>query len=99
MAVKIGVVMDPIEGISFKKDSTLAMLWAAQQKGWEIWYMEQHHLFSRDGVAQATMAPLEVFMDSEKWFEREDYQTRKLSEHQLFTVRLKIFPIDWLYRE
>ena len=26
-------------------------------------------------------------------------QTRKLSEHQLFSVRLKIFPIDWFYRE
>ncbi|WP_420599408.1 glutathione synthase [Neptuniibacter sp.] len=87
MAVKIGVVMDPIDGISFKKDSTLAMLWAAQQKGWEIWYMEQHHLFSRDGEAKAKMAPLKVFMDPENWFEREDYQTRKLSDLDVILMR------------
>lgn len=87
MAVKLGVVMDPIDGITYKKDSTLAMLWAAQQKGWEIWYMEQHHLFSRDGEAQAKMAPLEVFMDPENWFKREEYQTRKLSDLDVILMR------------
>lgn len=87
MAVKIGVVMDPIEGISFKKDSTLAMLWAAQQKGWEIWYMEQHHLFSRDGEAKAKMAPLKVFMNPVNWFEREEYQTRTLSDLDVILMR------------
>ncbi|MGB0204518.1 MAG: glutathione synthase [Neptuniibacter sp.] len=87
MAVKLGVVMDPIDGITYKKDSTLAMLWAAQQKGWEIWYMEQHHLFSRDGEAKAKMAPLEVFMDPENWFKREEYQTRKLSDLDVILMR------------
>jgi glutathione synthase len=87
MAVRLGVVMDPIDGITYKKDSTLAMLWAAQQKGWEIWYMEQHHLFSRDGEAKAKMAPLEVFMDPENWFKREEYQTRKLSDLDVILMR------------
>ena len=44
MAIKLGIVMDPIDDIAFKKDSSLAMLWAAQQKGWELWYMEQQDL-------------------------------------------------------
>lgn len=87
MAVRLGVVMDPIDGITYKKDSTLAMLWAAQQKGWEIWYMEQHHLFSRDGEAKAKMAPLEVFMDPENWFKREEYQTRTLSDLDVILMR------------
>ncbi len=87
MAVRLGVVMDPIDGITYKKDSTLAMLWAAQQKGWEIWYMEQHHLFSKDGEAKAKMAPLEVFMDPENWFKREEYQTRKLSDLDVILMR------------
>ena len=30
MAVKIGIIMDPIESINFKKDTTLAILLAAQ---------------------------------------------------------------------
>jgi len=30
----LGVVMDPIESINYKKDTTLALLWAAQDRGW-----------------------------------------------------------------
>ena len=33
MTLQIGVVMDPIESINVKKDTTLAMLLAAQRKG------------------------------------------------------------------
>jgi len=33
MSLKIGVVMDPIGNINFKKDSTLAMLLEAQSRG------------------------------------------------------------------
>ncbi len=58
MSLKIGVVMDPIESISYKKDSTLAMLWAAQARGWSLVYMEQSDLYVRDGKAMARMAPL-----------------------------------------
>ena len=37
----LGVVMDAIEGIQPKKDSTLAMLLAAQRKGWTLTYFRQ----------------------------------------------------------
>ena len=87
MAIKIGIVMDPIDHINYKKDSSLAMLWAAQSKGWEIWYMEQQHLFSRDGLAQATMAPMTVAMNPEKWFERGEYVTRALADLDVILMR------------
>lgn len=78
MTVKIGIVMDPIEAISFKKDSSLAMLWAAQRKGWEIWYMEQKDLYLRDGKVLAKMAPVTVDMNPEKWFDRGEYQVQEV---------------------
>lgn len=87
MTIKIGIVMDPIEDISFKKDSSLAMLWAAQQKGWELWYMEQQDLFSRDGKVKAMMAPLSVKMDPEDWYYRGEYQERNLSELNVILMR------------
>ena len=68
MSVKIGVVMDPIAKLNYKKDSTLAMLWAAQDRGWELYYMEQHDLLMDQGVAKANMAALEVFRNSEHWY-------------------------------
>jgi len=41
MSIKLGVIMDPIGSINYKKDSTLAMLLAAQKRGWTLSYMEQ----------------------------------------------------------
>ncbi|WP_261842662.1 glutathione synthase [Aliamphritea ceti] len=79
MTIKIGIVMDPVEDISFKKDSSLAMLWAAQRKGWEIWYMEQQDLYLRDGKVLAKMAPMTVAMDPDNFFQRGEYQIQEVS--------------------
>ncbi len=87
MTLKVGIVMDPIEGINYKKDSSLAMLWAAQQKGWELWYMEQRHLFLRDGKARAQMAPLTVDKNPEHWFNRGEYQTQDLASLDVILMR------------
>jgi len=53
MSRKIGVVMDPIESINFKKDTTLGLLWAARDKGWSLFYMQQGDLYLRDGQTYA----------------------------------------------
>ena len=45
MSRKLGVVMDPIETIQYKKDTTLAVLWAAQDRGWSLFYMTPDALF------------------------------------------------------
>ncbi|MBR9885229.1 MAG: glutathione synthase [Oceanospirillales bacterium] len=87
MTIKVGIVMDPIESITFKKDTSLALLWAAQRKGWELHYMEQRHLFMRDGTVQAQMAPLSVSMDPNGWFERGEYQTRPLADLDVVLMR------------
>ncbi len=87
MTIKVGIVMDPIESITYKKDTSLALLFAAQRKGWELWYMEQQHLFLRDGVVYAAMAPLQVAMDPEQWFERGDYVELPLTELDVILMR------------
>ena len=51
MSIQLGVVMDPIESIKIVKDSTFAMLLAAQARGWTIHYIELDDLFLRDGTA------------------------------------------------
>ena len=45
MSLKLGVVMDPIGSIHYKKDTTLALLWAAQDRGWALFYIEPDGLF------------------------------------------------------
>jgi glutathione synthase len=57
---RIAVLMDPIGGIKPKKDSTLAMMLAAQARGIQLSYFEQQHLWVRDGVALARLRPVTV---------------------------------------
>jgi glutathione synthase len=87
MTIKVGIVMDPIESITYKKDTSLALLWAAQRKGWELHYMEQRHLYLRDGKVAANMAPLRVAMDPDGWFERGEYVSRPLTDLDVVLMR------------
>ena len=87
MTLKLGVVMDPIEAINYKKDSTLAMLWAAQERGWQLFYLEQSGLYLRDGVAMGRIAELSVKRDPNDWFERGEYQDLPLTELDVLLMR------------
>lgn len=63
------VVMDPIANIKYAKDTTLALLWAAQDKGWQLLYAEPKHLYLDQGKAHGTLRPLKVWRDPQGWFE------------------------------
>jgi len=65
---RLAVVMDPIADIKYAKDSTLAMLLAARARNWDLWYLEQHDLSLRDGVAWGRARPLAVRADPVTWF-------------------------------
>ncbi|MDT3719138.1 glutathione synthase [Pseudomonas oryzihabitans] len=81
MSIRLGIVMDPIERISYKKDSSLAMLWAAKARGWTLHYFEMQDLYQVDGEARGRGRQLEVFQDPERWFafgENVDLPLREL---------------------
>ncbi|WP_137819320.1 glutathione synthase [Pseudomonas sp. 2FG] len=87
MSVRLGIVMDPIARISFKKDSSLAMLLAAQARGWSLFYMEQPDLYQIGGEARARMRPLKVFEDPQHWFELDAESDLPLSELDVILMR------------
>ena len=87
MSVRVGIVMDPIAGISYKKDSSLAMLLAAQDRGWTLFYMEQQDLYLNEGKARARMKPLNVFANPEKWFELDAETDTALSDLDVILMR------------
>jgi glutathione synthase len=76
MAIKLGIVMDPISGIDIKKDSSFAMLLEACGRGWDVRYMELNDLYLRDGQTSARMRDLQVERDTRRWYrfgtEREE---------------------------
>ncbi|MFT0212018.1 glutathione synthase [Pseudomonas sp. F1_0610] len=87
MSIRLGIVMDPINQINFKKDSSLAMLLAAQEKGWSIFYMEQHDLYQKRGQARARMRSLRVFHDPSHWFELGEEEDQLLSSLNVILMR------------
>jgi glutathione synthase len=94
--VRLVVVMDPLEAIKPYKDSTLAILLAAQARGWELNYAEQKDLWLRDGVAWGRLAPLRVYDDLGTWFAREAAQVAKLGDYDVILMR-KDPPFDMEY--
>jgi glutathione synthase len=87
MSIRLGVVMDPIDRINYKKDATMAMLWTAQDRGWELYYMEQPDLYLDQGVARGTLRPLQVFRDPEAWYSMGEPQDRALAELNVILMR------------
>ena len=96
MSLKIGVVMDPIGEINFKKDSTMAMLLEAQSRGWQLYYIEQADLYMAHDLARAKMKPLKVFDDIKNWYQLEIAEDQPLDSLDAILMR-KDPPFDMNY--
>lgn len=96
--IRIGIVMDPIESITIKKDTTFAMMLEAQRRGWILYYMQQHDLFVDDGVAYATACTVSVQDEQAGWFELDQKKTLPL--HDLDVVLMRKDPpfnMEYIY--
>ncbi len=87
MTVQLGVVMDDIATIKPYKDSSFAMLLAAQARGWMLWYMELSDLFLRDGVAYAQMRSVQVIDNKTNWFELGEVHLQPLHSLNVILMR------------
>lgn len=90
--------MDPIESIVVKKDTTLAMLLAAQSRGWVIHYMLQSDLYMDQGEVFARMQTLSVMDDEKKWFTFGSKSDQALTELDVILMRKDPpFDLDYVY--
>lgn len=94
--MKIGVVMDPIEAINIKKDSTFAMMLEAQRRGWEIHYMQMGDLSLEQGKPLARTQVVTLQEDPQHWFDVVSAQEISLSELDAVLMR-KDPPFDTEY--
>lgn len=98
MSIRLGIVMDPIQAIHFHKDSSLAMLLEAANRGWSIHYFEQKDLFVRDGKAWGNSRTLNVFNDPAQWFKLSEYQRVELSSLDVILLRKDPpFDLEYIY--
>lgn len=87
MTLQLGVVMDPIASIKPQKDSTLAMLLAAQKRGWSIHYMLQSDVYLLNGISYAHMQTLTVEDHTQHWFNLGKTTEQALQELDIILMR------------
>ncbi len=102
MAIQLGIVMDPIEQIKIAKDSSFAMMLAAQRRGWTLHYMNQRDIFSDGDSSRAVTRIIEVEDNPKGWFSVVSEQELALSELDVVLMRkdppfnLKYITTTWL---
>ena len=96
MAIRLGIISDPISGFNIKKDTGFAMMLSAQQRGYELYYMEMDDLFLYQGQARATASKATVFDNEDNWYALEEKQDIALSDLDVVLMR-KDPPFDTEY--
>jgi glutathione synthase len=85
--MKLAFVMDPISQISYKKDSTLAMMVEAQEKGHEIFYIEPNCLFFNSDKPCAEFSPISVKYEESSWYEKGENNISSLNFFDAILMR------------
>ncbi len=98
MRVKIGVLMDSIATIHYKKDTTLAMLWEAARRGWDIFYFEQKDVFLKNNAVLANAKKINVFANPDCWYEITETCCIALDELNVILMRKDPpFDLEYIY--
>lgn len=95
MSLKIAYVMDPMEGINIHKDSTFAMMEAAQHHGFVNYYLQPHQLYFANDRAMGIMQHVSV-QRSDVFFKASESEHLPLSDMDAVIMR-KDPPFDMHY--
>jgi glutathione synthase len=87
MSRRVGILMDPIANIHYKKDTSLALAWAVCDRGWTLFYLEQSDLYIREGRTRARVRPLEVYRDPAHWYDLGEVEDIDLNTLDILLMR------------
>ena len=93
MTIKLGIVMDPIESINIKKDTSFAMMLEAQKRGYEIYYMQVNDLYIDNGEPRASVKQISLKEDPAAFFKVNKELDINLGELSVLLMR-KDPPVD-----
>ena len=90
-------IADPLESFKLKKDSTLAMMCAAQQMGHRLWFCQSRNILWKDDLVVADCQTLAVKASSTSWFELGAIEARSLKSFSAVVMRTDPpFDIEYL---
>jgi glutathione synthase len=80
-------IADPLESFKIKKDSTLAMMRAAQEAGHRLWFCQSRNILWKDDLVVADCQTLAVKPDSTSWFDLGSMESRSLKSFSAVLMR------------
>lgn len=86
--IRIGILMDPIESITPYKDTSFAMLLAAQRRGWDVFYLNASDVFIDSGQVQFNIRPMTVRDNHDDWFSLGDASVVSANALDALLIRL-----------
>jgi len=90
-------IADPLESFKIKKDSTLAIMRAAQEAGHRLWFCQSRNILWRDDLVVADCQTLAIKPSSTSWFELGEIQSRALNLFSAVLMRTDPpFDIEYL---
>lgn len=98
MSLRLGIVMDPLDAIKPAKDSTLAMLLAAQRRGWALFEIRLADLALADGAVSARMRRVSVRDSDHDWHDVTETVEAPLTDLDVVLMRKDPpFDMDYIY--
>ncbi len=95
---RVGFVMDPLESLNLKKDTTLALIEAAQRREWIIEVLYQPELMLYQGRAAGLARQIQVDLSKKPWFQAGNIERRWLGEYDvLFMRKDPPFNMEYIY--
>jgi glutathione synthase len=99
MSIRLGIVMDPIDQISPKKDTTLGMIVSALKLDWEVSYILQGNIYSADGVIRHISQTItRASFDPTDWYSLGEKTDTPLTELDAVIMRVDPpFNMEYVY--
>lgn len=90
-------IADPLESFKIQKDSTLAMMRAAQEAENRLWFCQSRNVLWRDDFVVADCQSLVIKPSSTNWYELGDIESRALKSFSAVLMRTDPpFDIEYL---
>ena len=96
MGVKLLFIVDPLESLKAYKDSSVAMMRAAQARGHAIWAAEQTHLHWSKNRVSAQATRISLTDNDEDWYRGHETELKPLKDYAAVLMR-KDPPFDLEY--
>jgi glutathione synthase len=86
-SLRIGVQMDPIDTMVVERDTSLALMIEAQNRGHEVWWFTPNDLYYDTGTVKARARRVDVCLDTTRHYVQHEEAVRKADDFDVILIR------------